>query len=146
MKRILDYQKILGADKNTTLSEMKTTYRNVMKECHPDKIQDNEEARLEAEEKSKKVIEAYHFLVSISPETAKQNLEEYTAVISNNIVTNYEYKNQVLRLDFSNGISYEYFGVPKEIYNKLCQSDSIARFARRKICSAFIYRIVTQKP
>ncbi len=146
MRRILEYQKILRATKTTTLSEMKTTYRNVMKECHPDKIQDNEMAKLEAEEKSKMVIEAYHFLVSISPETAQNNLEEYTEVISNNIVTNYEYKNQVLRLDFSNGVSYEYFGVPKDIYLKLCQSDSQARFARRKICSAFIYRVVAQKP
>ena len=38
MRRILEYQKILSATKTTTLSEMKTTYRNVMKECHPDKI------------------------------------------------------------------------------------------------------------
>jgi hypothetical protein len=36
------------------------------------------EAGLKAEENSKKIIEAYHFLVSINPETIKQNLPEYT--------------------------------------------------------------------
>jgi hypothetical protein len=47
-----------------------------MKECHPDKFQGDETGLKAAEEKVK--IEAYHFLVSINPETTKLNLPEYT--------------------------------------------------------------------
>ena len=70
MRKVIEYRKLLGVDKAVTLAELKSLYRNFMKEFHPDKIQDNEELKLEVEEKSKKIIEAYHFLVSIAPETA----------------------------------------------------------------------------
>ena len=46
-----------------------------MKECHPDKFPDNEVLKLEAEEKSKGIIEAYHFLVSIAQETKDSNFK-----------------------------------------------------------------------
>lgn len=146
MKRVAEFRKLLGTERNTSLNEMKAIYRKFMKEFHPDKFVNDEAGKLEAEEKSKTIIEAYHFLVSISPETAKNNLETYTESISNNIITDFQYKNQVLRLDFSDGNSYEYFGVSKDVYTKLCQSDSQARFARRKICNVYTYRNVTQQP
>ncbi len=146
MKRVVEFRKLLGTERGTSLSEMKSIYRNFMKEFHPDKFVNDEAGKLAAEEKSKTIIEAYHFLVSISPETAKNNLEAYTESISNNIITDFQFKGQLLRLDFSDGNSYEYFGVSKDIYTKLCQSDSSARFARRKICMVFTYRQVTQQP
>ena len=146
MKRVVEFRKLLGTERSTTLSEMKSIYRTFMKEFHPDKFVNDEAGQLEAEAKSKQIIEAYHFLVSISPETAKNNLTAYTESISNNIITDFQYKGQVLRLDFSDGNSYEYFGVSKDVYTKLCQSDSTARFARRKICGVFTYRQVTQQP
>ena len=146
MKRVVEFRKLLGTERATSLSDMKSIYRKFMKEFHPDKFVNDEAGKLAAEEKSKAIIEAYHFLVSISPETAKNNLETYTESISNNIITDFHYKGQVLRLDFSDGNSYEYFGVSKDVYTKLCQSDSTARFARRKICTVFTYRNVTQQP
>jgi len=146
MKRIVEYRKLLGTERATTLNEMKSIYRKFMKEFHPDKFVNDEDAKLAAEEKSKHIIEAYHFLVSISPETAANNKDAYTESISNNIVTDFQWKGQILRLDFSDGNSYEYFGVSKEVYSKLCQSDSQARFARRKICTVFTYRNVSQQP
>ena len=146
MKRVVEFRKLLGTERATSLNDMKAIYRKFMKEFHPDKFVNDEEGKLAAEEKSKAIIEAYHFLVSISPETAKNNLEAYTESISNNIVTDFHYKGQVLRLDFSDGNSYEYFGVSKDVYTKLCQSDSPARFARRKICTVFTYRNVSQQP
>ena len=146
MKRVVEFRKLLGTERATSLNDMKSIYRKFMKEFHPDKFVNDEEGKLVAEEKSKAIIEAYHFLVSISPETAKNNLETYTESISNNIITDFHYKGQILRLDFSDGNSYEYFGVSKDVYTKLCQSDSTARFARRKICTVFTYRNVTQQP
>lgn len=146
MKRVVEFRKLLGTERATSLNDMKSIYRKFMKEFHPDKFVNDEAGKLAAEEKSKAIIEAYHFLVSISPETAKNNLETYTESISNNIITDFHYKGQILRLDFSDGNSYEYFGVSKDVYTKLCQSDSTARFARRKICTVFTYRNVTQQP
>ncbi|MDO7744740.1 MAG: DnaJ domain-containing protein, partial [Pedobacter sp.] len=60
MKKIVDYRKLLGVQKDAELKELKTIYRNLMKEFHPDKFQEDE-ARVAAEVKSKEIIEAYHF-------------------------------------------------------------------------------------
>jgi len=144
MKRIVEFRKLLGVERTTSLNEMKKVYRNFMKEFHPDKFHDNPEALKEAEEKSKRIIEGYHFLVSISPETAENNKESYLESINNSVIVDFQYKGQVLKIDFSDGNSYEYFGVSQDVYKKLCQSDSQARFARRKICTVFTYRSVTQ--
>ena len=145
MKRITEFRKLYNSDRSTTLAEMKLTYRKLVKEYHPDKFQD-EVKKTEAEEVSKKVIEGYHFLVSISPETAAANKDKYIESISNSLVVDFNHKGQVLRLDFSDGNSYEYFGVSRDLYLKMCQSDIQTRFARRKICEAFTYRAVTQQP
>ncbi len=145
MKRITEFRKLYNSDRNTTLAEMKLTYRKLVKEYHPDKFQD-EVKKAEADEISKKVIEGYHFLVSISPETAAANKDKYVESISSSLLVDFNHKGQVLRLDFSDGNSYEYFGVSRELYIKLCQSDIQTRFARRKICETFTYRAVTQQP
>ena len=67
MKKIVEYRKLLNVDKTVDLKELKTIYRNAMKDAHPDKFQGDEEGLKAAEENSKKIIEAYHFLVSINP-------------------------------------------------------------------------------
>ncbi|MFY0255961.1 KTSC domain-containing protein [Chitinophaga sp. 30R24] len=144
MKRITEHRKLLGVDKEANLKELKSVYRNLMKEFHPDKFQDNEEERLVAEEKSKKVIEAYHFLVSIAPETIEQALPEYTATVSTSQILHYSYEKQILQLNFVDGSSYEYFGVPKTLYIKLCNSDVPGRFCRRHIYHEFVYRKVSK--
>ena len=77
MKKIVEHRKLLGVNVEAELQELKTSYRTLMKTWHPDKFQESAEAKLEAEEKSKQIIEAYHFLVSIAPETRAQTLTEY---------------------------------------------------------------------
>ncbi len=57
--------------KDATLKELKTIYRNSMKDHHPDTIADDAE-RLAAEARSTAIIEAYHFLVSVAPETLEK--------------------------------------------------------------------------
>ena len=76
MKKIVEYRKLLNVDKTVELKDLKTIYRNAMKEAHPDKFQGDDAGLKAAEESSKKIIEAYHFLVSINPETIKQNLQQ----------------------------------------------------------------------
>ena len=142
MKRITDYRKLFAITKDTDLAELKLIYRNLIKEWHPDKFTDNETLRAEAEIKSKEIIEAYHFLVSISPETHASKLEDYTLTITNSGIDDFLYKGQTLKITFQDGSKYEYFGVPKNTYNKLINSPNIARFARRHIFGSFIYRNV----
>lgn len=144
MRKVIEYRKLLGVDKAVTLSELKSIYRNFMKEFHPDKIQDNEEAKLAAEEKSKLVIEAYHFLVSIAPETIASNLEEYTKTTTTSNIADINYKGKRLRIDFTDGSGYEYFGVPENTFSKLINADSQGRFARRHIYTSFLYRNVSK--
>lgn len=140
MKKILNYRQLFNATKSTNLKDLKSSYRNLMKEWHPDKFQGNEEEALHAEEKSKSIIEAYHYLVSIAPETIESQLPEYHATITNSGIVDYEYKGQTLKIIFVNGSSYEYFAVPKSIYVKLVNSDTPIRFAKRHIYSSFSYR------
>ena len=144
MRKVIEYRKLLGVDKAVTLSELKSIYRNFMKEFHPDKIQDNEEAKLAAEEKSKLVIEAYHFLVSIAPETIIATLEEYTKTTTTSNIADINYKGKRLRIDFTDGSGYEYYGVPENTFSKLINADSQGRFARRHIYTSFLYRNVSK--
>ena len=109
MRKIVDYRKILGVDKNAELQELKTVYRTLMKNWHPDKFTESAESKLEAEEKSKSIIEAYHFLVSIAPETRLQTLDDYNLTTSSIGIADFEYKGQVLTVKFGDGNEYEYF-------------------------------------
>jgi len=144
MRRIVEYRKLMNITQETTLADLKIVYRNLMKEWHPDKFADNEEKKEEAEQKSKEIIEAYHFLVSVSPETHEANKEEYTRIISTAAVENVEYKGTTLKIFFQDGSVYEYFNVPKATYNKLMNSGGFSRFARRHIFHEFLYRPVSK--
>ncbi|MCR8559104.1 KTSC domain-containing protein [Mucilaginibacter sp. BJC16-A38] len=144
MKKIVDYRKLLNVGEAAELQELKTIYRSLMKTWHPDKFQDSAEAKLEAEEKSKTIIEAYHFLVSIAPETRNQSFGEYTITTTTSNIADFEYKSQVLTVHFLDGNSYEYFDVPKEVYRKFINADSPGRFARRHIFSNYVYRSLSR--
>lgn len=140
MKKIVEYRKLLGVDKAAELQELKTVYRTMMKNWHPDKFTDSQESKLEAEEKSKTIIEAYHFLVSIAPETREQTLADYTLTTTTSNIADFEYKGQVLTINFLDGSVYEYFDVPKAVYVKLINAESPGRYARRHIYNEFVYR------
>jgi curved DNA-binding protein CbpA len=143
MRKIVDYRKLLGVDKAADLKELKTVYRNFMKDWHPDKFQ-NDDEKLHAEEKSKAFIEAYHFLVSVAPETHAAELEEYTSIVTSSRIRDFQYKSQTLLINFLDGSSYEYFDVPKNVYNKFLNGETPDRFARRHIYHSFVYRKVSK--
>jgi curved DNA-binding protein CbpA len=145
MKKIVEYRKLLNVDKNVDLKELKNIYRNAMKEAHPDKFQGDDAGLKAAEENSKLIIEAYHFLVSINPETIKQNLPEYTETITTATITDYKFVDGFLVINFSNGSVYEYISVPKATYIKMVNADSPARFAKRHILNNFSWRKTTNQ-
>jgi hypothetical protein len=140
MKRIERHRAILGVDEKATLSDLKKVYRKIMMEWHPDKFQESEESKKMAEEKSTKLIASYHFLVSVHAETHAATKTEYTATISEASIDDFEFKSEILRVVFSDGNEYEYYGVPKAIYVKLVNSDTPDRFARRHIYENYLYR------
>jgi hypothetical protein len=140
MKKIVEFRKLLNVEKTAELKELKTIYRNAMKEAHPDKFQGDEAGLKAAEENSKKIIEAYHFLVSINPETTKLLLPEYTETISASTIKDYKFVEGRLIIDFSNGSVYEYISVPKATYVKMVNAESPTRFAKRHILNSFTWR------
>src|SRR3569833_3349142 len=139
MKKIVVFWLLLFVVVADELKEMKTVYRSLMKTWRPDNFSDSETLKLEAGEKSKTIIEAYHFLVSIAPETRAQTFADYTITTTTSNIADFEYKQQVLTVYFLDGNAYEYFDVPKEVYRKLVYADSPGRFARRHIFNEFLY-------
>lgn len=140
MKRIVEYRKLLSVDKTVTLKELKTIYRNAMKESHPDKFSGDDEGLKAAEEQSKSIIEAYHQLVSINAETIEQMKPEFTATVSAATIKDYKFVEGRLIIDFSNGSVYEFISVPKATYVKMVNAESPTRFAKRHIFTAFPWR------
>jgi curved DNA-binding protein CbpA len=138
MKKI-EYRKLLNVTKDATLKELKSIYRNSMKENHPDKFTD-EADKLAVEELSTLTIEAYHFLVSIAPETLEKDKAEYTKTTTSVNILDFYMEKTVLYVHFLDGNKYEYFGVPKNTYIKMINAESPSRFARRHIYNNFLYR------
>jgi len=139
MKRIAKYKKLFAVEGDLELKQLKKTYRNLVKEWHPDKFLGGDAKKEEAEVKSREIIDAYHFLVSIAPETKAANLDNYKASTASGIM-DFEHKNVRLEITFGDGSSYEYFGVPKTIFQKLINSDKRQRFAKRSIYNSYLYR------
>jgi len=140
MKRVNEYKKIFGITGELQLKELKSTYRNLVKEWHPDKFQSDDEKLAEAEVMSQRIIDGYHFLVSIAPETKAANLDEYTTTIMESGIEDFKHKGLLLEMTFTDGSTYEYFGVPRSVYVKLIQSDKQVRFAKRSIYNTYLYR------
>ena len=139
MKRINGYKKLFNVEQDTDLKKLKSTYRSLVKEWHPDKFLEGDDRAVEAEFKSREIIDGYHFLVSISPETVAKNLEEYNSSTETGIA-DYDHKGQLLEVTFFDGSSYEFFGVQKSVFTKLNNSGKQLRFAKRNIFNSYLYR------
>lgn len=140
MKRINEYKKLFGVETAIELKTLKKTYRDLVKEWHPDKFQNGDDLQVEAEVQSRRIIDGYHFLVSIAPETLESNLENYTETITNSGIADYKHKGMLLEITFLDGSVYEYFGVTRQVYQKMVNSDKLNRFAKRTIYPKYLYR------
>ena len=140
MKRLHEYKKLFGVEKETNLKLLKKSYRDLVKEWHPDKFQEGDTLQEEAEIQSRKIIDGYHFLISMAPETKEKNLPAYTETISNAAIANYQHRGLLLEITFTDGTTYEYFGVTKPIYLKMINAGNLNRFAKRSIYPKYNYR------
>ena len=119
---------------------MKITYRKLVKQWHPDKFQDDDPLKEEANIMGRQVTDGYHFLVSIAPETKESNLPEYQKIIMECGIADFKHKGLLLEITFTDGSTYEYFGVNANVYKKLINSDKQVRFAKRFIYESYLYR------
>ncbi|CAI8403290.1 MAG: Co-chaperone protein HscB [Flavobacteriaceae bacterium] len=140
MKRIHEYKKLFGVEKEIDLKFLKKSYRNLVKEWHPDKFQDGNPLQQEAEMQSRKIIDGYHFLVSMAPETKEKNSLAYTETITNAGISDYQHKGLLLEITFTDGTTYEYFGITKPVYQKMVNAGNLNRYAKRNIYPKFTYR------
>jgi hypothetical protein len=111
-----------------------------VKQWHPDKFQDGDPLKEEAAIKGRQVVDGYHFLVSIAPETKAANLAEYTTTVNESGISDFKHKGLLLEITFTDGSTYEYFGVNANVYKKLINSDKQVRFAKRFIYESYLYR------
>ena len=144
MKRIGEYRKLFGVDEATDLKGLKTAYRNLVKEWHPDKFREGDEKAVAAEQMSRSIIEGYKFLVSIAPETKLANAAAYEVTTSQAGIADYHHKGMLLEITFLDGNTYEFFGVPRNVFLKFHNSDKQVRFAKRNIFNAYLYRLAKQ--
>ena len=140
MKRINQYKKLFKIERKIELSALKKTYRNLVKEWHPDKFQQGDDKAVEAEIKSREIIDGYHFLISIAPETKEKYSEEYIQVSMKSGINDFQHKGLLLEVTFNDGTTYEYFGVTRTVYQKLINSDKQMRFSKRNIFNSYLYR------
>jgi hypothetical protein len=140
MKRINQYKKLFQVEGEIDLKELKTSYRTLVKEWHPDKHTADDTKKEEAEEMSRQLTDGYAFLLSIAPETIAKGLEEYNETINNASIDDLHHKSMLLEVTFTDGSTYEYFGVNKTLFSKLVNADKMQRFARRNIFNSFTYR------
>ncbi|MEX1193131.1 MAG: KTSC domain-containing protein [Brumimicrobium sp.] len=140
MKRINEYKKLFQVENEIKLSELKSTYRSLVKQWHPDKFQDGDPKQEEAKLMGQKVVDGYHFLVSIAPETHEANKEEYETIINECGIADFKHKGLLLEITFTDGSVYEYFGVNRGVFQKLVNSDKQVRFAKRSIYNSYTYR------
>jgi hypothetical protein len=144
MKRIGEYRKLFGTEETSTLKELKTSYRNLVKEWHPDKFREGDEKAEEAEVMSRRIIDGYKFLISISPETKTTNAAAYELTTTKAGIADYLHKGVLLEISFLDGNTYEFFGVPKNVFLKFHNSDKQVRFAKRNIFNSYLYRLAKQ--
>jgi len=140
MKRINQYKKLFQIEDQIELGALKSTYRSLVKQWHPDKLQDDDPMKEEAELMGRQIVDGYHFLVSIAPETIEANRPEYEQVIMECGIADYKHKGLLLEITFTNGDSYEYFGVNANVFKKFINADKQVRFAKRFIYDAYLYR------
>ena len=140
MKRINQYKKLFQVEGEIDLKELKTSYRTLVKEWHTDKHTADDTKKEEAEEMSRQLTDGYAFLISIAPETIAKGLEEYNETINNASIDDLHHKSMLLEVTFTDGSTYEYFGVNKTLFSKLVNADKMQRFARRNIFNSFTYR------
>jgi len=66
-------------------------------------------------------------------------MQRYPVISSNITEVGYSDEHQILELLFSSGMTYQYFDVPRRIFEELLQAESIGRYVNANIKGNFRY-------
>lgn len=66
-------------------------------------------------------------------------MQRFPVTSSNITEVGYSDEHQILELLFSSGMTYQYFDVPRRIFEELLQAESIGRYVNANIKSNFRY-------
>ena len=66
-------------------------------------------------------------------------MQRHPVTSSNITEVGYSDEHQILELLFSSGMTYQYFDVPRRIFEELLQADSIGRYVNENIKGRFRY-------
>jgi WD40 repeat protein len=127
MSNYVRYYEILGLELNTSSEEVKKAYRNLVKIWHPDRFPNNSPEQKQAEEKFKKILEAYEVLKDYQPPVKTK-----TSTVASRIST----KPDRAENYYQEGIDY----AQKKLYQEAIESFSIAIRLDPYYIEAYQYR------
>lgn len=133
--------RILGVTRNSTKEEIKKAYLREIKKWHPDKFQNEPEKALEAEAKSKAIIEAYGLLKDYDLSTArsgnsvtfKDTFIRYRIRSLNVVAIGYNKQLNILEVMYRSGRIIQYFGVPETTFITTLQSEAKGKFINKNM-------------
>lgn len=144
---------ILGVTKFSTNDEIKKAYKELMKIWHPDKFENNSKIQNEAQEKSKKINDAFsHFkdftpaVKKVSSKTTSPNykinkkLLEIKRMRVNSMKVSsigYDAGELVLQVELKNGSIHQYYNVTSDIYSLLMMVGFNERYFNKSIANRF---------
>jgi WD40 repeat protein len=127
MSDYIRYYEILGLKFNASSEEVKKAYRNLVKVWHPDRFHNNSSEQKQAEEKFKKILEAYEALKDYHPQ-----VKEATSTVASGIYT----KPNRSEIHYKEGIDY----AEKKLYQDAIEAFSIAIKIDPYYIEAYQYR------
>ncbi|MCU0537316.1 MAG: DnaJ domain-containing protein [Hydrococcus sp. Prado102] len=127
MSDYVRYYEILGLKYNTSSEEVKKAYRNLVKLWHPDRFPNNSPEQKQAEEKFKKILEAYEVLKDYQPQVKEKN---------STVVSGIYAKSDRSQTHYQEGIEY----ADKKLYQEAIEAFSIAIRLDPYYIEAYQYR------
>ncbi|NEO26726.1 MAG: DnaJ domain-containing protein [Kamptonema sp. SIO4C4] len=128
MPDINEYYAILEIKPGTPPEEIKLAYRNLVKAWHPDRFVDDPRQKQQAEEKIKKINEAYEYLKSYRPRASQ--------TATNNTQSAWEKVEAQAELYYHRGVER----AKQERYREALEDFSLAIFLKPDYADAYRYR------
>jgi hypothetical protein len=121
--------RILGVTRNSTKEDIKKAYIREIKKWHPDKFQNEPEKALEADAKTKAIIEAYGLLKDYEPNPVKR----YRIRSLNVVSIAYNEQLNILAVWYSSGRVIQYPRVPETTFVRILQSEAKGGFINKSM-------------
>ena len=159
MNSYIESCKVLGLREVTNQNQLKIAYRQIIKQCHPDKYIADKRQYERAIEQTKRVNLAYAYLSrliqsrnlhEINPvnESRKRNFTpglpddsvmEIPLESSHTVSVGYDYEDYNMFIKFANSKVYKFFGISPKIFEEFITAKSHHKYAHRNIFFKYPY-------